>query len=269
MKQILTLARFCVDVFPQQNRVYAGGNALNVAANCVGTNKADVFLMGNIGTDEYGERVAEMADKYKLNRERLYRVEGETASNKIYLAEDGERSFVPNAWNDGVLRDFEISPTDAEFIKSMDAVATTVNDYIFDDLLQIRRESPTALLAVDFMDEKQCEFSESWREYLTSLDLFFISGKPEYLPLLKRWSLDFPEVVFTATLGEHGSVAFKGGDEFRCGAAAVDKVVDTTGCGDSYQGAFIVEYLHSGDVQSAMEEGAKSAAVTLGFVGAV
>jgi len=35
----------------------------------------------------------------------------------------------------------------------------------------------------------------------------------------------------------------------------VEKVVDTTGCGDSYQGAFIVDYLMNGDILSAMKAG--------------
>jgi fructoselysine 6-kinase len=274
MKKVLTLARFCVDVFVSnsENRILAGGNALNVAANCANTGKADVFLMGNIGTDEYGDKIVQMADKYRLNHERLYRVStsgGATASNQIRIADDGERVFVPNAWNDGVLRDFRISHGDADFIRGMDAVATTVKDYFLEELLEIRRKSPSLLLAADFMDEKQCPFSENWRGYCDSLDLFFISGKHEQMPLLKQWSRDFPQVVFILTLGMNGSVAFKNGEQYICEAVKVSKVVDTTGCGDSYQGAFIVDYLHNGDVRSAMTAGAKSAAATLGFVGAV
>jgi fructoselysine 6-kinase len=270
MKQILTTARFCVDVFPQQNRVLAGGNALNVGANCAKAG-ARVFLMGNIGTDEYGDKIAESANRHGLNCERLRRVIGETASNKIVL-ENGERVFVSDAWNDGVLRDYDISPSDEAFLRGMDAVATTVKDYFLEKLLAIRSSSgssSTFLLAVDFMDDTQCAFREEWREYLSSLDLFFISGKPQYLPILRQWSRDFPKAVLIATLGENGSVAFRGGAQYDCPAAKVAQVIDTTGCGDSYQGAFLVDYLEHGDISRAMAAGAASAAVTLGFVGAV
>jgi fructoselysine 6-kinase len=266
--KILTLARFCVDVFPEQDSVFAGGNALNVAVNCACTKQADVFLMGNIGTDKYGDKIAEIADKHNLNRERLYRINGETASNKIHIFTDGERNFIPNAWNEGVLADFKISPKDTEFIKTMNAVATTILDKPLADLLAIRAESDF-LLAVDFMDDKQCRFNENWRGYLPNLDLFFISGTAKTVPILKQWSLEFPAVVFVATLGENGSVAFHNGVEFTCEAVKVDKVIDTTGCGDSYQGAFIVDFLCNRDVESAMKAGARSAGVTLGFVGAV
>jgi fructoselysine 6-kinase len=266
--KILTLARFCVDVFPEQGSVYAGGNALNVAVSCAKTKQADVFLMGNIGTDNYGNKIAEIADKHSLNREHLYRINGETASNKIHISADGERNFVPNAWNEGVLADFEISAQDKAFIKTMSAVATTVLDKPLEDLLAIRAESDF-MLAVDFMDDKQCEFSENWRDYLPNLDLFFISGTAKTVPILKQWSLEFPAVVFAATLGENGSVAFHNGAQYACEAVKFEKIVDTTGCGDSYQGAFIVDYLHNRDVESAMKAGTGSAAVTLGFVGAV
>jgi fructoselysine 6-kinase len=86
--------------------------------------------------------------------------------------------------------------------------------------------------------------------------------------VLKKWSREY-STVFVATLGENGSAAFKDGVEYLCDAVEVDEVVDTTGCGDSYQGAFIVDYLCNGDVLSAMKAGAASAAVTLGVVGAV
>ena len=275
MKKILTCARFCVDVFVDdngtQNSVRAGGNALNVAVNCANTHKADVFLAGNIGADEYGGKILEIADKHGLNRERLKVLEthgGETASNKIVL-QNGERVFVPNAWNDGVLREFRLTDDDKEFIKTMDAVATTILDFPLADLVALRRDCDAFLLAVDFMDEKQCKFHEEWRGYCDSLDLFFISGGDKTVPILRQWSTEFPRVVFVATLAEHGSIAFQNGAEYTCEAVQVREVVDTTGCGDSYQGAFIVDYLCNRDIRSAMTAGAKSAAVTLSFVGAV
>jgi len=38
--------------------------------------------------------------------------------------------------------------------------------------------------------------------------------------------------------------------------------------GDSYQGAFIVDYLVNGDILSAMKAGSQSAALTLSYIGA-
>jgi fructoselysine 6-kinase len=100
------------------------------------------------------------------------------------------------------------------------------------------------------------------------IDLFFISAQNEQLPLLKKWSCEFP-ALFVATLAEHGSATYKDGEEYSCRAVNVSKIVDTTGCGDSYQGAFIVDYLINKDVVSAMKAGSEAAAITLSFEGAV
>jgi fructoselysine 6-kinase len=270
MKKILSLSCCCVDVFPQKGTAEAGGNSLNVAASCTAAlaergeiRKGDVFLMGNIGTDSYAAAIKNKAAKYKINCDKLYEIDGESASNSIYLTADGDRLISDESWINGVYIDFRIGNEDEVFVKSFDAVATTCRDPALPQLLKLSLESDF-LLSVDFMER---EVSEEWREMFRAINLFFISGKPEYLPLLKEWSLEFP-TIFIATLGENGSVAYKDGEEYTCEAVKVAAVVDTTGCGDSYQGAFIVDYLHSGDIESAMRAGSESAAKTLSFVGA-
>jgi fructoselysine 6-kinase len=267
MNKILALSCCCVDVFPEKDEIHVGGNALNLASNCVKTGKAEVYLTGTVGTDIYAQKIRECADKHGINHERLYGIEGETASNKVYLTSDGDRYFKDDSWTNGVIRDFEISNEDEEFIKSCDAVATTLNDGLMKELCGIRLNSDF-ILSIDFMEHDLLENQAKWQEYLPALDLFFISGKREYLPILKKLSCEY-STVFVATLGKDGSVAFKDGVEYSCEAVRIPNVVDTTGCGDSYQGAFIVEYLESGDIASSMKAGANSAAVTLSFMGAV
>ena len=227
MKKILAMSTFCVDVYPALGTAYAGGNALNVAVSCAKTKKAEVFLMGCIGKDIYGRQICEIADKYLLNRAHLYMIEGETASNKVFLTEGGDRYFKPDSWTDGVVRKFAISLEDSALIRDVDAVATTLNDGL---ILQIAEQKPK-LLSVDFMEHTP---TDDWLQFLPVINLFFISGKPDYFSLLKKWSHEY-SAVFIATLGENGSVAFKNGEEFHCDAVEVAEVVDTIGCGDSYQ----------------------------------
>ncbi|MCL2577854.1 MAG: PfkB family carbohydrate kinase [Defluviitaleaceae bacterium] len=264
MKKILALSCCCVDYFPEKDVINAGGNALNVAASCVKTGKVQAFLMGNIGTDKFAEEVKKKADELKINHEKLYKADGETANNKIYLTEGGDRYFKEDSWTNGVLRDFKISSDDRAFIKTFDAVATTLNDGLVAELCEISHES-NFLLSVDFLEHIP---TDDWLGFFHDIDIFFISGKQENLPLYKKWSADYP-ALFVATLAENGSIAFKNGEEFICEAEKVDNVVDTTGCGDSYQGAFIVDYLINSDVLSAMKAGSKAAAVTLSFIGAI
>lgn len=263
MKKILALSCCCVDMFPEKNIINAGGNALNLAASVARTGKSKPFLMGNIGTDLYAKKIKGKADFYGIDSRRLYEVDGHSANNKIYLTESGDRYFKKDSWTEGVYKGFRISDDDEMFMKSFDAVATTFNDPDFDRLLKISLES-NFLLSVDFMDHS---LKDEWQNYLPAIDLFFISGKEDYFHLLKKWSKEH-NTLFVVTLAESGSIAYKNGREYFCEAVSVENVVDTTGCGDSYQGAFIVDYLMNGDVLSSMKAGSESAAHTLSFAGA-
>jgi len=263
LKKILALSCCCVDFFPEKNIINVGGNALNVAVSCVKTGKADVSLMGNIGKDKYAEEIIKTVDKYKINRQKLYMVDGATAHNKIYLTDEGEKYEKSDSWTNGVYADFRLTDENVAYMKTFDAVASTLNDPNFKHTLDVRRNAHF-LLSMDFLDHAP---KDEWENYFPAIDLFFISGKNEYSPLLKKWSEKY-NTVFVSTLGAHGSIVYKNGIEYSCEAVKVEKVVDTTGCGDSYQGAFIVDYLINGDILSAMKAGSQSAAVTLSHVGA-
>ena len=56
------------------------------------------------------------------------------------------------------------------------------------------------------------------------------------------------------------------GKEYRVSAVPVDKVIDTTGCGDSYHAGFVCSYV-KGNILAAMHEGSRVASETLSHVG--
>jgi fructoselysine 6-kinase len=262
--KILALADFGVDVFPESGKILAGGNSLNLAVNCAKAG-AEAFVCGNIGKDKYGEIIKQAMDKYKINREKIYEVEGQTASTVIHIDAGGDRYFKEGAWTAGVWADYKISARDKLFARNMDAAATTIHEPDFENILNVK--SGALLLSVDFHDEK---INPKWERYFSKTDLFFISGKnqnsKDFRKQLKEWSEKY-QTVFIATLGENGSIAYKSGVEFICPAVKVEKVIDTTGCGDSYQAGFILEYLKNKNVLSAMQNGSKLAAETLSFIG--
>ncbi|MBP1583690.1 MAG: hypothetical protein J6866_07030 [Victivallales bacterium] len=57
--------------------------------------------------------------------------------------------------------------------------------------------------------------------------------------------------VVGITMGPQGSLARSGGKDYRCPAVTV-QAVDTTGCGDSFHGAFAVRYQETEDVQESL-----------------
>jgi len=264
--KVLALACCCVDVYPQTGKIMPGGNALNLAVNCK-LNGADVFVMGNIGTDNYGGIIKQAADKYKINRDYLYEVSGISANNIIHIDASGDRYFKEGAWTGGVWDKYKISERDKAFARTMDAVRTEVGEADFINIISLKKDGHGPLMSSDFYDNK---ITPEYEKYFPFLDLFFISGKeqdsPEFRKTLKDWSQKY-KTIFTATLGESGSVSYKNGEEFICPAVKVAKVVDTTGCGDSYQAGFIMDYLKNKNILSAMQTGSQYASKTLAFMG--
>jgi ribokinase len=67
--------------------------------------------------------------------------------------------------------------------------------------------------------------------------------------------------VCGATMGVRGSMCFDGRDFVRCPAFPVEKVVDTTGCGDLFHTGFAVRYLETHDLMECQRFGAAVSAI--------
>ena len=67
--------------------------------------------------------------------------------------------------------------------------------------------------------------------------------------------------VCGATMGVRGSMCFDGRDFVKCPAFKVDKVVDTTGCGDLFHTGFALRYLETQDLMECQRFGAAVSAL--------
>ena len=74
------------------------------------------------------------------------------------------------------------------------------------------------------------------------------------------WAKYRPKVC-GATMGIRGSMAFDGKDFVRCPAFKVEKVVDTTGCGDLFHAGFAIRYLETQDLLACQQFGAAVSAI--------
>lgn len=107
--------------------------------------------------------------------------------------------------------------------------------------------------------------------WLDRIDLAFISGDEETVAVFReamRGENRPKKAQVIITLGDKGSVALVDGGIIRQPAMPVERIVDTTGCGDAFQAAFTVEWLCSGDLAKALQSGAENAAKTLHHYGA-
>ena len=74
------------------------------------------------------------------------------------------------------------------------------------------------------------------------------------------WAKYRPKVC-GATMGVRGSMAFNGKEFVRCPAFKVEKVVDTTGCGDLFHTGFAIRYLETQDLMECQRFGAAVSAI--------
>ena len=76
----------------------------------------------------------------------------------------------------------------------------------------------------------------------------------------QMWAKYRPKVC-GATMGVRGSMCFNGRDFVKCPAFKVEKVVDTTGCGDLFHAGFAVRWIETQDLLDCQRFGAAVAAI--------
>ncbi len=248
--KIISVGCVCVDVFVEEKQILPGGESLNFCGNICGFPDTDCYLISRIGNDEYGKEILKKLSTYRVDISRLKVENGVTANHKIYHTVDGDRYFRPDSWDGGIYDSFLLDDAEIDFIKSADAVHTLVDSPVFEQVIRCKEDS-NFLLAVDFNEYRDFD---KWEKILPNVDLFFISGDEGIFETLKCFSARF-DTVFICTLAEKGSIAFSKEKTYRCSAVPVEKVIDTTGAGDSFLAGFVREYLNSKNIDEALTSG--------------
>ena len=78
--------------------------------------------------------------------------------------------------------------------------------------------------------------------------LLKVTGLSDAEEAVRQMWRKFRPKVCGATMGERGSMCHDGRDFVKCPAFKVEKVVDTTGCGDLFHTGFAVRYLETHDL---------------------
>ncbi len=239
-----------MDFFSQQNAYFAGGNSLNQAVRFRQMGHQSAFI-GALGTDDAGDKISRLLQKHAVDSSHMVRLDGITACNEIINDENGERYGVESAWKNGVYQEFLLSDADWQFLREFDIWSTHANGPNY--LPALARKSPNQFMSVDFLHLTDYDLL---RKSLAVIDIAYFGGTPDMVDDLAQLARTNDGVI-VLTLGGDGSIAFQGEQSYTQPALPLEKVVDTTGCGDAFQAAFTVEYFQTNDIQASLLAGAE------------
>ncbi|MCU1634877.1 MAG: putative carbohydrate kinase [Cryobacterium sp.] len=236
-------------------RVFVGGNALNVAVNLVAAG-IEAHYYGAIGPDADGHLIRRGLVESGVRTTGLVTLAGRTALTVIRLTADGDRVFESEEF--GVTADYFPGTAELEDIARADWVHIGMLPRADDLRDELAARGTRAVVSQD------CAVAAGF----SRLDVAFGSvGKSEQAA--RDWAV-------SALRGGSGSVVVTRGP---AGALATDgsvwwyqvaqpaDVVDTTGAGDSFIAGFIESRLRSRSIARALAVGSRRAAATCGHPG--
>ena len=263
MIKMIALPCLCVDVFDGTDEMRPGGEALNFAAHASSFDGMDVSLLGAVGEDAYAKCIMDSIADKRINT-RYVRIDKEknTANNRTYLTEEGDRYYKEDSWDGDIVDKLVLNAEEIKILADADVVFIHFSAGCFLQVLEAKKKHGFQL-AVDFDVYRDFEDMERLAPFI---DYFMISGEEALLPYFEDFSKKY-NGLFNMSLAECGSVTYYKGECYRVPACQVLEVVDTTGCGDSYHAGFVCSHLLDGDIERAMKKGSELAAETLSHYG--
>lgn len=256
-----------VDVYINQNKMYPGGNSVNVPELCLRAGAEAAGYIGIFGDDFAGKLMYDSlsADGIDLSRVRV--IHGSNSKNANIQGEDNDRVWVGNN-NGGDCEGLQLKFTeqDIEYISTFDVLHSSVHSEIPYLFPQIHGK---VFISMDFSDGYTDERIATLCPYL---DLAFFSGggcSKDEIEITISKALKAGAKIVVTTMGMEGSIVTDGKERiFQPAVKANEPVVDALGAGDTYIAAFLLEYWNSHDMRNAALKGAQYALSTLGYYGA-
>ncbi len=115
MKTLATIGDNCVDIYPQLNKAFSGGNAVNVAVYCTryGIQPGCITWVGD---EDYGTKLKQDLARMGVDISHVHTKHGVTAQTQVEL-HDNDRVF--GDYTEGVMADFALSEEDYAWLRSM------------------------------------------------------------------------------------------------------------------------------------------------------
>ena len=273
-KGIAFVGDLTVDNYPESGTTHHGGASLNGAIWALRLGAKRVSIVAAVGTDQAGELFLEKINSEGIHSEGLSVLQGVTSSIDIIIDSHGDHRW--GTWNAGVLADYHLGEPEYRLLQKHAAASLTIYGKTRHLLPEFgsgwRKRNKPPFLAVNFDDLSQLDRSiEYVAQNIQNIDAGFFGldfkKNAQLLSGLKRLAKETGKLI-VVTLGKHGAKAWRGDDEYSASALNVPHVVDTTGAGDAFLAAFLVEYLQTKSVESAIRKGNMIAGKKIQMLGA-
>ena len=129
-------------------------------------------------------------------------------------------------------------------------VAKSEGKFIFTDFIGEDLNGTLNECIPDVIKMNEAEFAKTFGSF---------SSEDELLDKITKKSQELKNIVIV-TRGEKDTLAAKNGKTYRCPSEKI-KTVNTTACGDSFSAGFLHDYLINKDIEKALKEGSRCAAL--------
>lgn len=260
MKTLATVGDNCVDIYPQLNKAFSGGNAVNVAVYSTRYGMQPSCVSW-VGKDDYGAMLRRDLEQKGVDISHLQVKPGVTAQTQVELRNNDR---ILGDYTEGVMADFSVGESEMIWLMTFDIIHSAIWGHAEAAFPVLKAAGKT--LSFDFADKWE---SPLWRTLPEHLDYAFASANEDNPWLRDRLQtvVQCGAGVAIATLGENGSLAWDGKQFWHMPPQQVE-VVDTMGAGDSYIAGFLCAIAKGLALQDAMKQGTECAARTIGYHGA-
>ena len=228
-----------------------GGQVATAAVACAKLGARTRYL-GVVGADPWGGIVRTAFEAAGVDARLIVRDGAPTRSAVVLVDEAGRRTILGHRDARLALRESEIDEVwlssarvlmiDATDVPAALAAATKARRAGLAVMLDVDRPGPAAdsLIAVSDIVITSADFPQAH------------TGCPSLGAALDELERRHRPAVLIATLGAEGAIARAGGEEIVVGPPAVD-VIDTTGAGDAFRGAFAASWIALGEAAELAE----------------
>jgi fructoselysine 6-kinase len=261
MPGIIGVGDNVMDRYLDLNRMFPGGNTLNVAV-LARRSGADAAYIGCLGNDFAGGYILDILKKERVDVPHVKVMEGSNAYSRVTLV-NGDRTFLGG--HRGVSLNIELRNEHYDYIKGFDIIHTSIFSGIEKYLKNFTEIGIP--VAFDYSNVFSKGYIERTLPYVTYA---FFSGSSKTVDEIKEFQFyasSFGPKYVLVTRGAEGAMLYAEGKYYEQEIIPVE-LVDTLGAGDGFIARFLTGVLKKEAIEETLLEAAKVSAKVCTHYGA-